>query len=152
MTAYVKLPKKQLYGILVCCAIIIFCASLEVLFRVKDLDMFYAWLSFQADGATDPTLSSFNTYVGLQLGAYFMQIIIPMCYAIYSYFAYLKIRINHLFVFIWAILALGSLGYSSLGSGLNSVFIYIYIPAHLGLLYFTLSLTQVIREQTSSAT
>jgi len=149
MTAYVKLPKKQLYGILVCCAVVIFAASLEVLFRVKDMALFEAWLDFQTASGLDLPGTDFNTYVSLQLGAYFMQIVIPISYALYAYFAYTKIRINQLFVFIWAVLVLGSLAYSAVGSGFNSIFMYLYIPTHLALLYFTLSLTQVIREYSS---
>ncbi|MBU0935900.1 MAG: hypothetical protein KKI09_12435 [Spirochaetes bacterium] len=146
MTAHIKLPKKQLYGILVPCALIVFAASLEVLFRVKDVDLYETWLAFISDYPDAGLSPDFSSYVSLQLMLYFSKLIIPAAYALYSYFAYIKIRINNLFVFIWTVLTAGSLAYCIAGSGFGSIFTYFYIAAHLVLFFTTISLAQVIRE------
>ncbi|MBM7560790.1 hypothetical protein [Fusibacter tunisiensis] len=145
MNSYTKLPKKQLYSILFSVALVILVASLEVLIKVKDISLFNAW-SVQIENM-DGNL--FDLYVSSQMSQYFTKIIIPMLFGVYTYFAYSKIRINSLFVFMWSILIVGSLGYSISDFNYHSVFFYGFLIGYTVMLITVLSLIQVIQDHKS---
>ncbi len=145
MNTYSKMPKKQLYIILFAVASVILFASVEVMIKVKDLTLYETW----AKSTMGITESSFNIYVTAQLSAYFTKIIIPMILGIYTYLAYIKIRVNSLFVFMWSILIIGSLGYNISDLNYGSIFFYGYILGYLVLLFTVLSLLQIIQDSKS---
>lgn len=142
-----KLPTKKLYIILISCAIIILTASLEVIIRVKDLALFEEWVRVtQLNGERSQLLSQ---YVSMNLTAFFSKIIVPATFGIYTYYAYIKIRINALYVFMWSVLCLGGLAYTVIEWQLGSMLYYVSILAYLVLLYTTLSLGEIIRANKS---
>lgn len=145
MNTYAKLPRKHLYIILFTIASVILFASIEVMIRVKDLNLYETWAN-NTIGIND---SSFNIYVTAQLSSYFTKIIIPMIFGIYTYFAYIKIRVNSLFVFMWSILIIGSFGYNISDLNYESIFFYGYIIGYLVLLLTVLSLLQIIQDSKS---
>ncbi len=136
------MPKKHMYIILFTVASVILFASIEVMIKVKDLTLYETW----ANNTIGITESSFNIYVTAQLSAYFTKIIIPMILGVYTYFTYIKIRMNSLFVFMWSILIIGSFGYNISDLNYGSIFFYGYIFGYLVLLMTVLSLLQIIQD------
>lgn len=139
------MPEKQMNIILFTVASVILFASIEVMIKVKDLTLYETW----ANNTIGITESSFNIYVTAQLSSYFTKIIIPMIFGVYTYFAYIKIRVNSLFVFMWSILIIGSLGYNISDLNYGSIFFYGYIFGYLVLLMTVLSLLQIIQDSKS---
>lgn len=147
MHTQAKLPLKQLYIILIACSLIIFLSSIDVLMRVKDITLFESWVKDQVL-LGDPS-THLNQYVGLNLSIFFMKIIVPVSFAIYSYAAYVKIKINQLYVLIWSILNLGGLAYTAFDRQFPNVLYYVIIICYVFLVLTLLSLVDVIRESKS---
>ncbi|GAB6109641.1 hypothetical protein [Fusibacter bizertensis] len=147
MNTNTKLPTNKLYLILFSCALIIFITSLETMFRVKDVMLYNHWV--EANQLIGDKAQLLNDYISINLSVFFSKIIIPVLFAIYTYYAYIKIRINHLYVFIWTVLNLGGLAYTVVELRLDSVFYYINILGYVMLLLTLLSLIDVIREDKS---
>lgn len=142
-----KLPTSKFYKLIVSCSLIIFAASLDVMFRVKDMSLFNDWVEInQLQGEEAQLLSH---YVSIHLSMFFSKIIIPVIFGIYTYFAYMKLRINQLYVFIWTVLNLGGLAYTVVELNLNSVLYYISILSYIVMLITILSLVELIRENKS---
>jgi len=148
MKSNTKLPVKQLYLILVPCAIIIFSSSIETLMRVKDLNLFQEWLlTLEQLGESQLSQNqAFDAYVTGNLINFFLKISIPISLSINSYFAYTKLRINQLFIFIWTVALLGGLAYTLVELSFYSVFYYIKIAGYLFLVVIILSLINIINE------
>lgn len=141
------LPIKKLYIILITCSVIIFASSLDVMVTVKDISKFKEWLQInQLVGEQSDLLGSF---VALNLSLFFFKIIIPVTFALYSYCAYLKLKINALFVFMWTVLNIGGLAYIAVELRLDSVLYYIIIFAYVINILTTISLAEDIRENNS---
>lgn len=137
-----KLPKKKYYLILIFTSIIILSISLETLFRVKDMVLFEEWVNINNIPANSDYEfnQAFNSYLVLGLITMFMKVFIPMALSIHSYFAYTRIRINRLFIFIWSVLLIGGLAYEIIGFNLGSIFYYINIATYMALIITILSL------------
>lgn len=144
MKEYTKLPKKQLYLILVPLGILILALSLEVLMNVKDYELFTQWMARIQNDESFSEEELFNIYISGNMSMYFIKIIIPIGLSIHTYFSYTKIRINKLFVFMWTVLLVGSAAYALAGFNLTSVFSYIYIVLYAVVIYAVLSLSTVI--------
>jgi len=115
--------------------------------RVKDVTLFENWVKAQAlEGDSSLYL---NQYVGLNLSLFFMKIIIPVSFAIYSYAAYVKIKINQLYVLIWSILNIGGLAYTAFDRQFPNILYYVIIICYVFLVLTLLSLVDVIRESKS---
>ncbi len=147
MNTNTKLPTKKLYLILLSCALIIFITSLETMLRVKDSTLFDSWLS--SNQLVGDKAQFLNDYISINLSIFFSKIMIPVIFAIYTYYAYIKIRINQLYVFIWTVLNLGGLAYTVIELRLDSIFYYINILGYIIMLLTLLSLVDIIRENKS---
>jgi hypothetical protein len=147
MHTQAKLPLKQLYIILIACSLIIFLSSIDVLMRVKDISLFENWVKDQVL-LGDPS-THLNQYVGLNLSLFFMKIIVPVSFAIYSYAAYVKIKINQLYVLIWTILNIGGLAYTAFDRQHTNILYYVIIFCYILLVLTLLTLIDVIRESKS---
>lgn len=141
------MPSKKLYILLISCAVVIVTASLEVMFRVKDLSLFNQFL-LDNNITGDPSLY-LSHYISVCLSVFFTKIIIPVSFGIYTYFAYIKIRINQLYVFMWTVLNLGGLAYTAIEWQLDSVFFYVTILGYAVMLLTLLSLIDQIQEYKS---
>ena len=148
MRGYSKLPRKQLYYILIACAVIIFAASLETMIRVKDLDIFNQWILDLdlGEGFQYSQEELFNAFITTNLSYFFLTVVIPMGYGIHAYFAYTKLRIGGLFIGVWFVLSLGGLAYTVLEMSFFSIFYYVRIVGYLVLIITTLLLTTVVNE------
>lgn len=142
MDKIARLPKNKIYLLLVACAVVIFAASMEVLFLVKDSEMYALWARTMREIQPDQPIAqfSFDHYVASNLFQYFLRILTPMVFGIHSYFAYLKLGINNLFVFIWAVLLAGGAAYALIGANVYSVFFYLIMAGYLILFITVLSL------------
>lgn len=147
MNTNTKLPTKKLYLILLSCALIIFITSLETMLKVKDSTLFDNWLS--SNQLVGDKALFLNDYISVNLSIFFSKILIPVIFAIYTYYAYIKIRINQLYVFIWTVLNLGGLAYTVIELRLDSMFYYINILGYIIMLLTLLSLVDIIRENKS---
>ena len=124
-----KIPKSKYYLILILTSIIILSISLESMFRAKDLSLFENWIVINNISVNNDYdfNQAFNSYLILILNTMFLKIIIPISLSIYSYFAYTRIRINKLFIFIWTVLLLGGLAYELISFNIASIFFYINV-------------------------
>lgn len=142
-----QLPVKKLYIFLISCSVIIFISSLDVMVTVKDVNLFREWIQInQLQGLEADLLS---TYVAINLSLFFSKIAIPITFAIYSYYAFTKIKINQLFVFMWTVLNLGGMAYTIVELKLDSLFYYMIIFAYVVILLTLVSLVDDIRENKS---
>lgn len=141
-----KIPKSKYYTILVFTSIIILSISIESMFRAKDLSLFENWLTINNITATGDYdfNQAFNSYIAIILSNMFLKIIIPTSLSIYSYFAYTRIRINKLFVFIWTVFSLGGLAYEVISFNITSIFFYINIIAYISLILTIVSLGSLL--------
>jgi hypothetical protein len=148
MKSYTKLPSKQLYLILILCAIIIFFTSIETMMKVKDVDLYQEWLH-TLDYLNSSQITqdqSFESYLMVNLIFYFFKVIIPIALSVNAYLAYTRIRINYLLIFIWSVLALGGLAYTVVEMSFYSVFYYVSVVSYIILFIVILSLIDVINE------
>jgi len=148
LKGYTKLPKKHLYIIILTLGFIIFLLSIEVMMKVKDINMFNNWLkdNKQYTIANLENADLFNTYISINLSLYFQRIIVPIGLGIHTYLAYVKLRINKLFVFIWTVLLIGSILYTVVGLKNLAVFSYMYIGLYIIVIFTVLSLMTVIEK------
>jgi len=141
------IPLRKFYVLLITCSLVIVTASLEVMFRVKDLSLFNQWLA--ENNLVGESSFYLSQYISVCLSAFFTKIIIPVSFGIYTYFAYIKIRINQLYVFMWTVLNLGGLAYTVVEWQLGSIFFYITILGYVVMLLTLLSLIDQIQEYKS---
>jgi len=114
--------------------------------RVKDLAMFDSWMLIQPEvGITRE--AGFNIYVTLQLSRYFQFVVVPMALGVHTYFAYVKIRINKLFVFMWTVLLGGGAAYIGIEKQFTSLFYYVNLGVYMILIITILSLLSVIDQR-----
>ena len=146
MLSNIKMPKSKFNIILIFTSMIIFSISMEAMIRVKDISLFQNWIE-----AKDILINNeieleeaFNSYLVLILISMFIKIVVPMALSIHSYFAYTRIRINKLFIFIWIVLLLGGLAYELVGLNIGSIFFYINIIIYIVLIITIFSLNSVI--------
>lgn len=147
MNTNTKLPLKKFYLILISCSVIIFAASLDVMFRVKDIQLFDSWLT--QNEITGNRADLFSNYVSLNLSVFVSKIIVPVSFAIYTYFAYVKIRINQLYVFMWMVLNLGGLAYTIIEFNFASPMYYFMILSYAVCIMTLVTLVDDIRANKS---
>ena len=152
MNSNIKLPQKELYFILIFCSIIIFLNSIEVMIKVKDMDLYKEWLSQmkESENLNDVDMNYYELYLTYELRLFLMKIIIPMGLGIYSYFASKFIRINKIYVYIWTILLLASLAFTGFQMKFDSIFYYINIICYIVLVHTLLSLNKLINNGENS--
>ncbi|MDR7870367.1 MAG: hypothetical protein RIN55_05875 [Tissierellaceae bacterium] len=141
-----RIPKTKFYLMLIFTSILILSISLESMFRAKDVSFFENWIYINniiIDNEIDLN-QAFNSYLVVILSTMFIKIVIPMALSLYSYFAYTRIGINRMFIFIWSVLLLGGLGYELVGFNIGSIFFYINIIVYISLILIIFSLNSVI--------
>ncbi|WP_350342908.1 hypothetical protein PRVXT_002176 [Proteinivorax tanatarense] len=146
MKSLTKLPKKHLYYILISSSIIIFSTALETLMAVKDVNMFQQWMEAAYEGINISTDEAFNAYISANLIYFMFKLVVPISISIHSYFAYYKLKINGLFIFIWSVLVSGSMAYVLFEWNFYSIFYYFNLAGYLVLLITLLSLINVIEK------
>lgn len=129
-----RLPRSAFYRIIIICGILIILASIEILAKAKDLDYFnYVNQGLQAQG--NPLLT-YGDYIVSMLALYVGRIILPVGLGINTYFAFIKIGYNRIFVWSWGIFTIAALAFHLLSLELNSIFYYLFIGIYLLLSVF----------------
>jgi len=138
-----KLSTKKLYLIMAASFLIILFSSLEVFMRVKDALLFENWVETAMSSGDLPAgyTPVFDDYVVAELFRYFFRIAIPMGFAVFSYFTYVKLRLSGIFIFVWTVLLLGGLAYTVFELNFGSIFYYLIVAAYLLLIGAVLSLS-----------
>lgn len=139
MQSITKLPIKQFYFIIISCAVIIFCQSMDVLFKGRSTEHYNSWL-ISVNGQGDIDL-----YITILLSTFTSSVMLPMMFAIYSYIAYLKVRVGFLFVFMWSVLMLGGFAYTVIALDFGSLFYYIEMLSYVVCIGTILSLIPIIK-------
>lgn len=134
MTATAKMPKSYFYSIIIACAVIIFCECLQVLVRVRDPINFEIW----GNGI------SFETYMIIQLSYFFERISVPIMLGLYTYLAFIKLRIGKLFVVVWGLMLLGAIITTGLEFDFTNILYYLKMIAYVINIISIMKLWQVI--------
>ncbi|MBN2796508.1 MAG: hypothetical protein JXR88_13955 [Clostridia bacterium] len=147
MESTTKLPKLQLWIILIVASVLILFMSLDTLIKVKDITLYDTWYNEMITSENNLSYDdAFSVYVTGNTAVYFLRIIVPMALGIHTYFAYSKIRINKLFVFIWVVLLIGNTAYIAVTREYHSLLYYINLILHGVLIVTVLSLSDVINQ------
>lgn len=143
-----KLPLKHLNIILILSAMIILSSSLEVLIRVKDSGLFETWKinALMAGYFTESNPPTFDDYVVGEMFRYFFRISIPIGFSLFSFYTYKKLRLNKLFIFVWAVLILGGMAYTFFELNFYSIFYYIVIVSFVGLFITLMMLSEEMQK------
>lgn len=113
--------------------------------KTKDILLYEEWYRGAVNSGLDAGYEdSFGMYLSINLSEFFMKVLIPMALGLYSYFAYVKIRVNKLFVFIWTVLLGGAAAYIAIDKNFDSVFYYIILGSYIVTVFTVLSLVKVI--------
>ena len=141
-----RIPGKKLYILLITISVLILALSLEVLMQVKDETLFIRWIEdIQAqENITVSEGEAFDTYVSGHILLYTLNLVIPLGFALHTFFAYKKGKINSLFIYLWMIMLMGGLIFTLISWNYQSLFYYIRIIAYIVLLGTTLSLSREV--------
>jgi hypothetical protein len=137
------ITRKKLYILLITISIVIMILSVEVLMEVKDRGMFLQWFEeVQSQDALEVSEEeAFDAYVSGNILLYMLNLVIPLGFALHTFFAYQKGKINSLFIYLWFIMLIGGLAFTFISWNFNSLFYYFRIAAYLVLIGITLSLS-----------
>lgn len=130
-----------MYILLISLSVMILSMSLETMMRVKDIALFDIWYKNQVDITRE---AGYSIYITATLSYFIQRVIVPMAFGIHTYFAYTKIRVNKLFVFMWTVLLGGGLAFNLITLQFGSMFYYINNVLFIILIGTVLSLLGVI--------
>ena len=145
----IYMSKKIFYLIVSLCAVIIMANSIEAFIKAKDLGLFEAWLAnpkLNIDRSQN-TNQIYSIYLTMCLSVFIMRVITPVALGINTYFAFIKTKVNKLFVFIWIVLLVGLFMFTSIGELHFSIFFIISAICHIGLLFIMIYLLEEINKQ-----
>lgn len=142
-----EMPKLIFYIIVSLCVGIIIFNSIETIIKAKDLNLFNTWvlnkkLNINLIGQTKEQL--YSTYLSMCLSSYFVKIITIIGLAIHSYFAFIKIGINKLYVYIWLMLLTISFVFIVFGQSSYNLFFILCAICYVGLLIAIIYLYKLI--------
>lgn len=138
-----EFPAKTLNLLLLITGILILLHSVEVLMRVKDVDVYENWQkAVLASGVYPEGITpSFSDYVGTELFRYFFRIAIPMAFGLYTFLTAKKLGVSALYLFVWTVTLFGGMAYTFFELNFSSLFYYLIIAGYLVLIITLLSLT-----------
>lgn len=149
MKETIYMSKKVFYLIVGLCTVIIMANSIEAFIKVKDLGLFETWLAnpkLNIDRSQN-TNQIYSIYLTMCLSIFIMRIITPVALSLNTYFAFIKTKVNKLFVLIWIILLIGLFIFTSIGELYFSIFFIISAICHVGLLFIMTYLWKEINKQ-----
>jgi hypothetical protein len=150
MRQTIEMPKYIFYIIVSLCVGIIIFNSIETIIKAKDIDLFNKWilskeLNINVIGQTKQQL--YSTYLSMCLSTYFVRIITVIALAIHSYFTFVKIGVNKLYVYIWIMLLIFSFVLILFGQSVYNIFFVLSAICYLGLLIAMIYLNLLIIEE-----
>jgi hypothetical protein len=149
MKETINMSKKMFYLIVSLCTAIIIANSIEAFIKVKDLGLFETWLAnpnLNIDRSQN-TNQIYSIYLTMCLSIFIMRIITPVALSLNTYFAFIKTKVNKLFVLIWIILLVGLFIFTSIGELYFSIFFIISAICHIGLLFTMIYIWKEINKQ-----
>ncbi len=96
----VNLIKKDFIFLIIACSVLIICESLELLSLVKYQQHLIADNNFVM------SQHEFNIFISTQIMRFFQSTIVPVSYAIATYFYYTKFKLGKAHIILWLILIL----------------------------------------------
>lgn len=150
----IEMSKRNFYIIIGLCAVIIMMVSLETILMVKGNEIFELWKSNprlvdKVAGASVEEM--YSIYLTMCLSMFFIKIITPIALTINTYFAFVKLRVNKLFVQIWIVLLIGLFAFTAIMENFYSIFFIVSTVSYLGLVivmfYFWISINKRKNEQ-----
>lgn len=150
----IEMSKRSFYIIIGLCAVIIIMVSLETILMVKGNEIFELWKSNPklVDKVVGSSVEEmYSIYLTMCLSMFFIKIITPIALTINTYFAFVKLRVNKLFVQIWIVLLIGLFAFTAIMENFYSIFFIVSTASYLGLvivmLYFWVSINKRKNEQ-----
>lgn len=150
----IEMSKRSFYIIIGLCAVIIIMVSLETILMVKGNEIFELWKSNPklVDKVVGSSVEEmYSIYLTMCLSMFFIKIITPIALTINTYFAFVKLRVNKLFVQIWIVLLIGLFAFTAIMENFYSIFFIVSTASYLGLvivmLYFLVSINKRKNEQ-----
>lgn len=149
----IEMSKRSFYIIIGLCAVIIMMVSLETILMVKGNEIFELWKSNPklVDKVVGSSVEMYSIYLTMCLSMFFIKIITPIALTINTYFAFVKLRVNKLFVQIWIVLLIGLFAFTAIMENFYSIFFIVSTASYLGLvivmLYFWVSINKRKNEQ-----
>ena len=89
----------------------------------------------------------YSIYLTSCLSVFLIRIITPIALSLNSYFSLVKTGVNKLFVAIWMVLTIGLFFFTTLGETYFSIFFIISAICHIGLLCVLIYLWKDINKQ-----
>lgn len=148
----IEMSKPIYYLIASLCALIIMASSIEALIKVKDNGLFDLWLSnpnLNIDTVGQSKEQLYSIYQSMCLSLFFIKVITPVALAINTYLAFIKLRVNKIFVRIWSILIIGLFAFTLLGESSYSIFFILSTIAYIGLVVIMIYLGKEINREIS---
>lgn len=149
MKETIEMSKKTFYLIVGLCAVIIMANSIEAFIKAKDGGLFEAWLSnprlnIDRSQSTD---QFYSIYLTMCLSVFIMRIITPVALSLNTYFAFIKTKVNKIFVSIWMVLIVGLFLFTSIGETYFSIFFITSTVCHIWLFCIMIFLWKEINKQ-----
>lgn len=129
------MPQSIFYGIVICCAIIISCECIQVLWRSGNPEYFELWG---------------ENYMLILIGHFFERLTVPFLMALYTYFTYIKLRVGKIFCLVWQIMLIGAIISVALEQDFTNVLYYIKLIAYGFNMIILIKLWQVIDDNLNS--
>lgn len=155
MKENIQMTRSIYYLIVGLCATIIMSNSIETIIKVKDSGLFDLWLSnpnLNVDKIGQTKEQLYSIYLSMCLSVFVIRIITPIALAINSYFSFIKLRVNKLFVSIWIVLLIGLFAFTSLGETYYSIFFILSGVCYASLVFVLLYLGSEISKKKNKNT
>ena len=149
MRESIEMSRKVFYTIVGVCAVIIMLTSIDMLLRTKDVDMFNLWLgsgSVPKEFLSQSEEQLFATYLQMNLGMFIIRVITPVAVALHTYFTFVKLSINKMYVTIWSVIIIGAIALLVLGESYFSIFYIGSLIGHIALVIIMIYLGKCIND------
>ena len=146
----IAMSKTIYYSIVGLCALIIMANSIETFIKVKDVGLFELWFTgsnLNPEVAVLSENAAYSVYLNMCLSVFLIKVITPVAFALNTYFAFIKLRVNKLFVRVWALLLIGLFAFNLIGETFFSVFFIASTIAYLILVLLLFYLGKEINRQ-----
>ncbi|OON93424.1 MAG: hypothetical protein ATN31_06240 [Candidatus Epulonipiscioides saccharophilum] len=132
MFANIKMPQSIFYTIVIACSTLIFCESIQVLWRSGNPEYFELWG---------------EKYMLVLYGHFFERITVPVLLALYTYVSFAKIRVGKLFCLVWEVMLIGGVISCAMEQDFSNILYYIKLIAYGVNMIILLKLWQVIDDE-----
>lgn len=128
MKESIKMSKRIFCFIVGLCATIIMVNSLEAFLKVKDIGLFNIWVENFNDQILLNSLTQESIYImyfNFALASYLIKIVAAIGISINTYLVFAKMRVTKLYVWVWSVLLIGSIGLIAISESFFLIFFII---------------------------